>query len=108
MDVKHVTTKQMVEDMGHCGNIATSALVLADERSRDIDVPCMITFMLLKKLCEANIEEAKQIKIPKAAQMVAEMLGKDVDTLREDAFRNMEALIDEFFKTKGIVMKIDT
>jgi deoxyribodipyrimidine photolyase-like uncharacterized protein len=92
------TLKEMADAMGHCGNIASSALVLATERSDDIEVPTVITLMLLKKLCDVNITAQLEMKIPENMTQLATVAGLDIEQIRIDAFAAMEELIDDYWK----------
>lgn len=91
---------EVMDSMMHCGNIASSAIVLAAERSDDIEVPFIITLMMLKKLCEENIKEQRNIDIviPKHLQGLANSAGLNVDEIEEKGFKAMEKLLDDYFK----------
>jgi len=104
MDSKSMI-KEIAKDMGHSGNIASSAITLAVDRSLDIKVPPLITLMMLKKLCEVNIRTQLNTDIPKGLSSVAEIVGLDIDKIREDGHRDMEKLIDDYFdhqKLRGV------
>ncbi len=91
--------KQIIEDIGHCGNIASSALVLATERSCDIEVPVVVTLTMLKKLCQANIDmHMENVKIPEVDAQLAEMIGLDIKTMGLEAQKGLEQIIDDYFK----------
>ncbi len=96
---------QMADDMGHCGNIASSALVLASERSSDINVPIVITLMMLKKLCDVNITVQLSEKLPENMVKMADIAGLDIETIRRQAFAGMEELIDDYFHHQKLKRK---
>ena len=91
--------KEMAQDLGHCGEIASSAIVLATERSLDINVPMVVTLIMLKKLCEANIEQQMDVRdMPKVTHELAALIGKDLPTIQKEAKEQLESMIDDYFK----------
>ena len=90
--------KRMANDMGHCGDIASSALVLASERSLDINVPVVVTLMMLKKLCDVNIEAQLSEQMPGKLTTLADLAGLDINKVRKEAYDGMEKLIDDYFE----------
>lgn len=91
--------REISKDITHCGNIASSAITLATERSVDIDVPLMVTYIMLKKLCEENIKYRMSIDVvPKEAARIADEIGMDVNSIRNEAIEGLEAMIDDYFE----------
>ncbi len=97
--VKDKMDKKIIDDIGHCGNIASSALVLATERSCDIKVPVVVTLTMLKKLCQLNIDmHMENVTLPPGMGKLAVTIGLDVKSMGKEAQQGLEELIDEYFE----------
>lgn len=75
----------LAKQLGHCGEIANSALTLAIDRSQDIECNPIITLMILKQLATMNLGDMHdtarvQMKIPRShygiqMQMMEKMIA---------------------------------
>ena len=90
--------QKMAEDIGHCGSIASSAIVLTTDRSLDIRVPVALTLMLLKGLCDKNIEMEIARPLPPQAEQLAGMINFDIREIQKLAYSSMQEIVDDYLE----------
>ena len=98
---KDIVSSMIVKDLGHCGAIASSAITLAAERSVDIEVPVIATFIMLKVLCEKNIQVQIDIPAPPEVERLSELLGKDHKQIQKEGIEALESVVNDYFDETG-------
>lgn len=96
---------KMIEDLDDCANIASAALVLAVERSMDLTVPIPITLMMLRKLCDFNVQAQMDQAVPKPLVEIAGEIGINVDKIMTDAITEMQVVVDKYFDLRKLEQK---
>ncbi len=97
-----IMTSMIAQDLGHCGAIASSAITLAAERSYDIDVPMVATLIMLKVLCEKNIEAQMDRPIPPEIQGLAKAIGRDHKQIQKEGIKVLEGVINDYFENREL------
>ena len=99
---KDIMGRMIAQDLGHCGAIASSAITLAAERSVDIEVPVVATFIMLKVLCEKNIQAQLDMPPSEDTARITKILGKSHKQIQQEGIEALEAVINDYFNnTEG-------
>jgi hypothetical protein len=93
--------RMIAHDLGHCGTIASSALTLAAERSLDIDVPMVATLIMLKVLCEKNIQAEMDRPVPPELEGMAKAIGRNHKQIQKEGLEALESVINDYFDYTG-------
>jgi len=81
--------------MADCGTIASSAITLAVERSLDLGVPMDVTLVMLKVLCERNLQASIEAEPPPHINQLAKLLNVDPVATKREAIKEMEKMANE-------------
>ena len=100
-------SKLVRESMMDAGVIASSAIRLTANRSHELGMNPIITLMLLRELCTANIESKfEELLVDPKLQLMGKLMGRDSKKEMEEVMKLMEELVKRMTKQKGIIDRV--